>query len=370
MHAPDKNDITYIEERYGKIAGWIPGAIDQKTGKINPQVTQAYLGGNTFASVFHVKPIYYETYAGEWRPLSEVTVWHGNHKIEFNKDWWKVHPRYMAWLEKRMQLINGQLLIPSLFQDVVSPYSGVIRELHQSLVPLKLGLTTSTFYPDPDTETTTVDGYVARDAQIESWSTCRTTATGTGANSNGTVIQTYVGDGQSPDYKWIYRSAFLFDTSAIGDSDTIDSGEYSIYISTTSYDEDIGAATKYISLTSVTLASNTEITTSDYNYTNWGTTKFGTDINVATFVATPNQYYSWVLNSSGLSNISKTGVSKFALRHGCDITDTAPSAVGNKYNGLFSGRSADYSGTTYDPKLVVVHTAGASTFIPRVSFIM
>ncbi len=347
-HQIDINDREFLEKKYGKLTTWVPGAIDQKTGKINPQVTQVYLGGTTFASLFHVKPVYYETYTGHWRPLSEVTVHHGNHKIEFNSDWWKVHPRYMAWLEKRMQLIGGKLLIPSLFQDVPSPYTGVLRELHKSLVPVKIGLTTSTFYPDPNTETTTVDGHVAYDNTT--WATARTAATGNGVSDSNTIFefQTTLSSGTYV----LKRSFTLFDTSSITDTDTIDSATYSTYVTNCYNSNNMSNV-----LVETTPASNTALSTADYDAV--GSTSFGSYAHPAGFPSSPNTYWNITVNASGLAIISKTGVTKYGIRVSGDINDIAPSGGSEKYNqGVII--SADTSGTSTDPKLVVVHTAGSS----------
>lgn len=355
-HQIDINDREFLEERYGKLTTWVPGAVDQKTGKINPQVTQVHLGGNTFASLFHVKPVYYETYTGHWRPLSEVTVHHGNHKIEFNNDWWKVHPRYMAWLDKRMQLINGQLLIPSLY-SIPTPYAGVLRSLHESFVPVKMGLTTSTFYPDPDPETTTVDGHVYYDNYTGSWATVRNATNGQGASDNNTQLAVYVGNyNPGSDAYWIYRSAMLFDTSAIADSDTIDSATLSLW-PTTVVNDDLSLTNKSFRLVTSTPASNTAIVADDYEQ--FGTTAGGTDVAI-TSLSVGSYSWTYTLNATGLGWISKTGVTKLGLRHTADADDEAPDAPGyaDDYNMAYCS-SADNSGTSQDPKLAVVHTAGA-----------
>lgn len=351
-------DLEFVENRGYKVKGWVP-CPRSKDGAINPQVTQMCLGDNQYVSVFHVKPVYYEDIAGNWRPLSEVTVHHGNHKIEFNSDWWKVHPRYLNWLEKRMKLINGQLLIPSL-KAVPTPYGGFVKMMHQSLLPPKVGLTTSTFYPDPSVETTTVDGQVNRDAQIETWATCWAAASGTSANDSADFQACcYVADGASPDYKWIYRVAQLYNTASIGDTDTIDSGTTSTYIGA-QYDQGGGTASvEYTAVVSSNLASNTAIATTDFDYNDWGTTEYSDQIFYVTN-ASFNAYVTWTLNASGLAAISKTGVTKFALRNGYDITNTAVvSPSGERYCGHQTMRTADYADVTSDPKLVIVHTAGA-----------
>jgi len=82
---------------------------ETKTGKINPTTTRFMLADGSYVSIFHVKPIYYETLEGQWRPLSEVTIGFGNTWIDFRGDWHtKMHPRYMNWLLKRAELLKGK----------------------------------------------------------------------------------------------------------------------------------------------------------------------------------------------------------------------------------------------------------------------
>lgn len=372
-HQIDTNDLQFIEKRHGKFTRWVPGAVDLKTGKINPQVTMLQREDGKFVSVFHVKPIYYETATGHWRPLSEVTLHHGNHSIILNENWWQVHPRYLNWLDKRCKLIGGQLLIPSSLKSYPTPYTGVVRSIHESLVPLKMGLTTSTFYPDPSVETTTVDGHTGRDTIAETWNTTTTSASGTTANDSSASLIGYVGDYTSPDYKWCFRVFLLFDTSAIADTDTIDSATFSAY-QTASLDPQQNTTLSYgwNALVGSTPASNTAIATTDYS--NIGSTEYS-DTHIAYSVwttANNNTWHDWTLNATGLSNVSKTGVTKLGVRHGNDLANVEPtySSGDDYYNGWYTAASADTTGTGSDPKLVVVHSAAASTFTPRVSFIM
>lgn len=353
MHQIDLNDKQFIEERHGKITGWIPGAIDNKTGKINPQTTKAYMGNGCFVSVFHVKPVYYETAAGHWRPLSEITTHHGNHKIILNENWWKVHPRYLAWLDKRCKLIGGELLIPSTFKSYPTPYEGIVRSIHESLVPVKAGLTTTTVYPDPNVETTTVDGRLKLGSRSDDWVTIRAVSTATNAvddGASGEMAETYA-TGSSNLWNELCRAAFLFDTSAIGDTDSIDSGTFSIYVISKG---DISGALD-VSLVDKTTASNTALATSDFDRsTKYGTTEYATALAIASI--STSAYNDWTLNASGLSAISKTGVSKFGVLLKEDLDNTAPTWGAGVY-GHITGYYADQTGTANDPKLVVNHTA-------------
>lgn len=347
MDEIDKYDKLLVEKRYGKAIGWIPGAVDRHTGKVNPQITQVYIGDNTVVSVFHIKPIYYETYDGHWRPISEITTYYGNHKIEFTKNWWKVHPRYMAWLEKRMRIINGKILIPSLF-NIPSPYTGIIRELHQSLVPIKLGLTTSTFYPDPNVETTTVDGWVDR-GNRSTWTDSRDTADGVGTNDSAVTIYCNAERETSSIYS-VFRDFLLFDTAIIGSGSTISSA--TLDINTT----DVGGSTGgtvFACLIQTSPASNTSLAIGDYDALTVNSPSEG-----ATRI-TPNGstgVKTFTLNATGQGWISKTGITKLGIRESYDVDNTTPSSIGRRYWGY---DSADQTSTT-DPKLVVVHTAASA----------
>lgn len=105
----DPNDLNFIKEKGYLPVGWVPCPRGED-GKINPQVTQFDLGKGKFVSVFHVKPVYYETVNLTWRPLEEVCVYHGNRKIVLsNLALERMHPRFMAWLQKRQDLIEDSV---------------------------------------------------------------------------------------------------------------------------------------------------------------------------------------------------------------------------------------------------------------------
>lgn len=106
----DQNDIAKVLKKYKEedIISVMPCPRGEGN-KINPHVTRFMLKTGEYLSVFHVKPIYYETLDFKWRPLSEVTTGYGNKWIDFRGDWHeKMHPRYMNWLLKRLELISGK----------------------------------------------------------------------------------------------------------------------------------------------------------------------------------------------------------------------------------------------------------------------
>jgi hypothetical protein len=216
---------------------------------------------------------------------------------------------------------------------------------------------TSTFYPDPNTETTTVDGRV-RNLGSLTWSTVRDAATGdyasdSEAGEDGSYVGVQYIDETGLHYI-INRDIFLFDTSSIGDGDTINSATFSVVFVSGGTDDEVNDANSYIGVVTSNPASNTALTTADFD--TLGTTEqHDSGERVDLTGLTGGSYTNWTLNATGLGNISKTGVTKFGLREGHDINNSAIAQT----NGLDSVASltfADTSGTASDPKLVVVHT--------------
>lgn len=225
--------------------------------------------------------------------------------------------------------------------------------------PGKVGNTTSTFYPDPNVESTSVDGYVTRLVQPTGESIATIVGgAGTAADDSSSEvfiqIQTDAG-AVSPNVNNITRGIFLFDTSALPDGDAISSATLSLY-GTTPQGPASGDTTQGSSVCIVasTPASNTALVAADYSQV--GTTDLATRIGFSSWNSAG--YNDFALNSSGIANISKTGVSKFAGRVNHDLDSSfTPWAAQNSYRRVIS---ADTVGTTQDPKLVVEHAVPAS----------
>lgn len=201
------------------------------------------------------------------------------------------------------------------------------------------------YYPDPNVETTTFDGFVQGGNVV--WATVRALATAnvtTNDTDNNQYFQATLAGGTY----YIIRNALLFDTSAITDTDNIDSASLSLYIYTGSVNNDNAGVLHVVASNP---ASNTGIASGDFAIASWGSTSFGS-INLSAL--TGGTYNAITLNASGLAAISKTGVSKLGNRMGHDLSDTAP-------GGLNQGAyyTADYTGTTRDPKLTVTTSAGS-----------
>lgn len=232
----------------------------------------------------------------------------------------------------------------------------------KNIVRGKVGNTTTTVYPDADTESTSVDGFVQLATSGETWSGIRNAANGTSVADSGAGGSPVLGLESDNTWGVFRREVFLFDTSSITDTDTISSATLSVKRddSVSAFIDDLSQS---MGIVSSAPASNTALATGDYD--SFGTTDFATRIALS---ATSNGSYSdFALNASGLANISKTGVSKFGLRLSSDIDDSEPTHSANDTSRI-GHVYADTSGTASDPVLVIEHAA--VTFTPTASFFM
>lgn len=218
---------------------------------------------------------------------------------------------------------------------------------------------TDTFYPDPDPETTTVDGVTGR-AATETFATIRagagTVAIDSGSNNSGPYN---IREGSN--YVAMRRAIYLFDTSSIPDTNTISAAVHAVdYVSGNS----TNTGNQYLVTCASSPASNTALASSDYNVASWGTTNFGqsAELDAMTYPG----YESVTMNASGLAAISKTGVTKLGVRCTDDFDNTEPGGTdgGSEVSANFSEKT----GTGDDPYLQVTHAA--PTFTPRAVVVM
>lgn len=220
--------------------------------------------------------------------------------------------------------------------------------------------TVTTVYPDPDPETSTVDGPVGNDIapSTDTWANIRG---GTGTLNAGPSVTTQdpnVGYSQgATNWKWMYRSIYLWDTSSIPDTDTIDSATLSPFGAGTK--RETLASQEIVPVTS-TPASNTDLVGADFNQL--GTVAQAPVITVASYSTTA--YNDFTLNATGRGNISKTGISKFGTRMEGDRADAEPAASNSAAS--VDGNYAEATGTGNDPKLAVTHSAAAAGGAPLI----
>ena len=333
--------------------------------KINPHVSRFYLGTKTvfkkgwrpqkeyvYTDVFHVKPIYYLNINGGWRPMSEVASHYGNKSLLLKEDWaLSMDMRYLSWLIKRMQLINGKILIPSPF------YQGKKIELTDmpgDREKAVIHFTTTTFYPDANPETTSVDGRVSRNTgSNDSWSTLRGASTATSVDdSTASMYWVQLNGYSSTGWQDLSRSVYLFDTSALTSGATISSATMSVYCS--AKNDDSNTHNQTIEVVQSNPASNTSLATGDWNTaTRWTMTRQATGIAHGSITA--SAYNDFAFNGTGLGNISKTAVSKFGVVISGDADNTEPTKDA-AHQTLYTGYFSEQTGTSNDPKLAVTYT--------------
>jgi hypothetical protein len=223
----------------------------------------------------------------------------------------------------------------------------------EALSKLSFGFSTLTAYPDAHTETTSVDGYVGIAVADDTFSNIRPgTGTGNRAEDNGASFSiAYIWANSTTNHYQVMRCGIiLFDTSDLTSEASIDSAILSLY--KVSGGDGFGRNT--VGIVGSTPASNTELAVTDY--ANLGTTRYATDILITDI--TTNAYNDWTLNATGISNISKTAVTKLGTRSGRDIDNSAPT-WGSGTVTWTDISSADQTGTAEDPKLVVTYSVAA-----------
>lgn len=219
---------------------------------------------------------------------------------------------------------------------------------------------TLTVYPDPNPETVSVDGHVYQsEAGGVSWATI-IAAAGSVAVDGGTPTTTTYIDSHTTSNTWNYltRSICLFDTSAIGTDNNVDSAILSLY----------GVAkvdglsiTPNVNIYSSAPATNTAVVAGDYD--SLGSTEYSTSMSYASW--TLSAYNDFTLNASGIAAVSKTSITKLGVRNAnYDVAAIQPT-WGSGLTSYLTNESAESAGTTADPKLVVTYSA-ASTFKPIV----
>ncbi len=284
-----------------------------------------------FVSEFHVKPIHYIAQDGTWRNLDEIASYFGNKMGMVLKSGWedKVHFGYLAWYLKRQKLINGR--------GIMLPYSRI---------PLLVN-TVSDFLPDPDPETTTVDGTVRAHATGTVYANTHDATDGDVADPTAATVNWAENhDNLDADPFYINRGFLLFDTSSIPDGDTIDSATI-VIVGTSKANDNSDSINIYLS----TPATNTNLVLADVDQV--GTVVQATAITNASWNTAGDNTFT--LNATGLTNISKTGVTKFGTRSTNDVANTEPTGANRA-----SGRTADTAGTGDDPVLSVTHSSAVN----------
>ncbi len=326
------------ELRYAYATGGVESvdgeAIDRRTPNSRTEVLSVEQKGNekieTLSTSFYSAPQFYED-NGQWRQIEYATttpeVFSASGAIQYvqRREWWE-------------RLLPGQPLFAQ----------------------------TSTFRPDPNTETSSVDGFVAMGDQSPDWSVynkCSAVRDDISGNALGDsdvnftvgVTQTAFDfppllDNQGEDEFGceISRGFFLFDTSSLPNDAVVSAATLQVYVNSRSGSEEAV-------VTSSNPASNTGLVLDDYP--DVGTTLLSNTISVASM--TTGAYNTFTLNATGMTNISTTGVTKKAIRMKNEIDATFSSIISGGVVDNFSLRAAETTGTSQDPRLDVTYTASS-----------
>lgn len=231
------------------------------------------------------------------------------------------------------------------------------------VIPHFLGLTTRpglpvvlfdtvTKNPDANPETTTVDGYVERDGVDEVFGTIRAGA-GTGSADSGTTAAFKVTCSTTNNqYATIRRNIYLFDTSSLTGSATISAAVMGLYV--TNKITTLGSQSSNIYTS--TPASDTALANTDYG--NTGTTAQATAVALADI--TTSAYNDYTFDATGISGISKTGVSKYSVKIVADGGNSAPS-WGSGQEAAVTTNFSDAGSNK--PRLVITYTLPTAAFL-------
>lgn len=208
------------------------------------------------------------------------------------------------------------------------------------------------FRPDPNPESTTVDGYAQHGGGSVAWSTLRGSS-GNFSEDDGTdyTFAYWSAAGTLNEWDTIARGIFLFDTTIIDTGSTVSAGSFIFYCPGKTAPADTDVTKRELRLASSAPASNTALTGTDY--ATLGNTSLGA---LAYSSITASASNTITLNASGLTNVTKGGISKFGTRSGADQDDTAPTWAGSDQYIVY-GRFADYTGTSDDPTLRLTYSA-------------
>lgn len=237
--------------------------------------------------------------------------------------------------------------IAAIQNDLAHTISLVGKE-NINIVSGKIGTTTSTFFPATGANSP-VNGRVYTDGKAL-WTLARDAA-----NADAAEIDPAGDSIQSLKFGATYGvqvGVFCYDTSPLG-TDTINSATHSWYTDNAGSNAD---TTSYCTV-QMNLANTNNIVVADFS------TRVFTSLGSVALPANSGGYNDISLNSTGLSVINKTGVTKFGWTTLLDVNNTTPTGI----NGSPSGFWASHSGTSQDPKLVVVSTP---SFIPGGAFLL
>lgn len=276
----------------------------------------------TVRTTFFSSPQFYED-GGEWRQIEyatttpEVFAASGAIKYVERREWWE-------------RLLPGQPLFAQ----------------------------TSTFRPDPNPETSSVDGSISA-SNTDSSQSCFFFNGDVVSDAGTTLVVNIVsvandnfppGPGLEDDVTCTVNRTFLtFNTASLPDNATITAADVDLHIISVSSPQGLS-----VGLTTANPASNTSLVTGDFDEI--GTSVISNSIAI-TSLSTGN-YNTFSITSGNFSVINLTGTTELAWSTTADITGFI--FVPDTSSNQVTARAAETSGTSQDPVLEVTYTAGAN----------
>jgi hypothetical protein len=216
--------------------------------------------------------------------------------------------------------------------------------------------------PNADPETVCFDGDVTYiDVGDTTWAGMRGAATGTPVDDAPRLTQVIFNGNAAGSWSTLARCIMGFDTSSLGAGATISAATLGLRTNADPITNDL---TQSLNLSTITApASATAITDTDYAVAKYGSTKLS-DTDRALAGMASDTDYSFTLNASGLSAISKTGITWLALRYVSDITNTEAGSPGAFASSQVVFHSAEAATEAHRPVLTVTFTPAAGGGVP------
>lgn len=222
----------------------------------------------------------------------------------------------------------------------------------------KVGTTTSTFYPDANPESTSGDSGLQYTNASATWAAVHDQTTGSNAYESNATFSIESQSATCTDWQ-IQRGLFVFDTSSIPDTDSASSVTLGVYVATGNISNGDNDAQDYIAVYESNHTATTSFSTSDFDYTKFGTTVWS-DTKDLTSDFTLDAYNTFTLTAAGIADLSVTSVTRYSMREGHDAENVSYTCGGGNTTNRIILNSADTASTTTDPILTVEHSAAAA----------
>ena len=298
-------------------------------------------------SEYHIKRINFLGTDKKWHKMEEC--------FDFGRTWWRLKKPLgydnlvpMDWLFSRVAQ-GIKVYLPS--------YYGRIKNPLKTEMPLLVNAADATYYPDPHTEETSVDGFAWQNYALGSgvdWATLKADA-GNGFNDSNDYDACMEIKSDNVNSKWLNltKGIFVFDASA-SSGNTILSGSF--FLKGIAKADGLNISPT-INVYSSAPASNTAIANGDFDslgttaycdtaitYTNWDTAGYNT----------------FTINTAGITFIQTAingdGKIKFGTREPTyDVGISTPSWT-SSVSTRFMTYLAETANTTSDPKLELVYS--------------